>query len=57
MIVLDFEDFKFNLDFEFNYLNGEEIDSDIDEEYIIFFILLEKVDDVCIWLNSLIKNG
>lgn len=53
----DSEDSKFNLDLESNYSNGEETDSDIDEEYIIFPISLEKADDVCIRLNSLIKNG
>lgn len=53
----DSEDSKFNLDLESNYSNGEETNSDIDEEYIIFPISLEKADDVCIRLNSLIKNG
>lgn len=53
----DSEDSKFNLDLESNNSNGEETDSDIDKEYFIFPISLEKADDVCIRLNSLIKTG
>jgi hypothetical protein len=34
--------------------NGETVD-EIDKEYFIFLITLEKADDVCIRLNSLIK--
>ena len=45
------------MDLESYNLNGEETDSDIDKEYFIFPISLEKADDVCIRLDSLIKTG
>ena len=53
----DSEDSKFNLDLEPDNSNGEETDSDIDKEYFIFPLSLEKADDVCIRLNSLINTG
>ena len=53
----DSEDYKCNMDLQSNNSNGKETDSDIDKEYFIFPISLEKADDVCIRLNSLIKNG
>ena len=53
----DSEDYNCNMDLQSNNSNGEETDSDIDKEYFIFPISLEKADDVCIRLNSLIKNG
>ena len=48
----DSEDSKYNLDLESYNSNGEETDSDIDKEYFIFPISLEKADDVCIRLDS-----
>ena len=51
------EDNKCNMDLQSNNSNGKQTDSDIDKEYFIFPISLERADDVCIRLNSLIKNG
>ena len=51
------EDYKCNMDLQSTNSNGKETDSDIDKEYFIFPISLERADDVCIRLNSLIKNG
>lgn len=57
MTASDSEDYKCNIDLQSDNSNGEETGSDIDKEYFIFPISLEKADDVCIRLNSLIKSG
>ena len=56
----DSEESAFNMDLQLNMSNksiGKDINSDVDEEYFIFPLSLEKADDVCIRLNDLIKNG
>lgn len=53
----DSKDSKFSLDLEPDNSNGEETDSDIDKEYFILPLSLEKADNVCIRLNSIIKTG
>jgi hypothetical protein len=55
----DSEDSEFNVNLDSsmcNDSNGETV-NEIDKEYFIFPITLEKADDVCIRLNSLIKSG
>ena len=56
----DSQESEFNMDLQLNMSNksiGKDINSDVDEEYFIFLLSLEKADDVCIRLNDLIKNG
>ena len=55
----DSEDSEFNVNLDLNMSNdsNEEMVDEIDKEYFIFPISLEKADDVCIRLNSLNKSG
>ena len=55
----DSEESEFSVDLQLNRSNKsneEDINSDVDKEYFIFSISLEKADDVCIRLNNLVKN-